>query len=72
LSGVKIFKKLDFSEKDLENISKDIDINLIKYFIRAELPIQQFDIEFNSDRLSRSNRHNVVNGMKSLFNIWKL
>ena len=72
LSGVKIFKKIDLSEKDLENISKDIDVNLIKYFIRAELPIQQFDIEFNSNSLSGNNRHRLGNGIKSLINIWQL
>lgn len=72
LSGVKIFKKIDFSEKDLEYISKDIDVNLIKYFIRAELPIQQFDIEFNPHKLSGNNRHSIINGIKSLFNIWKI
>jgi 2-phospho-L-lactate transferase/gluconeogenesis factor (CofD/UPF0052 family) len=72
LSGVKIFKKIDLSGKELEKISKDIDINLIKFFIRAELPIQQFEIDFNSNSLSGNNRHKLINGIKSLINIWKL
>jgi 2-phospho-L-lactate transferase/gluconeogenesis factor (CofD/UPF0052 family) len=72
LSGVKIFKKLDVNEAVLERIAKDIDINLIKYFIKAELPIQQFDIGFNPNQLNNDNRHSIIGGLKSLMNIWRL
>ena len=72
LSGIKIFKKLDINEAVLEKIAKDIDINLIKYFIKAELPIQQFDIGFNPNQLNNENRHSIIGGLKSLMNIWRL
>lgn len=72
LSGIKIFKKLDIDETVLETIAKDIDINLIKYFIKAELPIQQFDIGFNSNQLNNKNRHSIIRGLKSMINIWRL
>jgi hypothetical protein len=72
LSGVKIFYKIAMSEKDLMKISEDVDINLIKHFIKAEMPIQQFEVEFNSKQLNQSNRHSPKNGMKSLFNIWRV
>lgn len=72
LSGIKIFKKLDINEAVLEKIAKDIDINLIKYFIKAELPIQQFDIGFNPNQLNNDNRHSIIGGLKSLMNIWRL
>jgi len=71
LSGIKIFRKLDTNGADLEIIAKDIDVNLIKYFIKAELPIQQFDIEFNPNQLNNSNRHSIIGGLKSLMNIWR-
>ena len=72
LSGIKIFKKLDTNEAVLEIIAKDIDVNLIKYFIKAELPIQQFDIGFNPNQLNNDNRHSIIGGLKSLMNIWRL
>ena len=72
LSGIKIFKKLDINEAVLEIIGKDIDVNLIKYFIKAELPIQQFDIGFNPNQLNNDNRHSIIGGLKSLMNIWRL
>ena len=72
LSGIKIFKKLDINEAVLEIIAKDIDVNLIKYFIEAELPIQQFDIGFNPNQLNNDNRHSIIGGLKSLMNIWRL
>ena len=72
LSGIKIFKKLDINEAVLEIIAKDIDVNLIKYFIKAELPIQQFDIGFNPNQLNNDNRHSIIGGLKSLVNIWRL
>ena len=72
LSGIKIFKKLDINEAVLEIIAKDIDVNLIKYFIKAELPIQQFDIGFNPNQLNNDNRHSIIGGLKSLMNIWRL
>jgi 2-phospho-L-lactate transferase/gluconeogenesis factor (CofD/UPF0052 family) len=72
LSGIKIFKKLDINEAALEIIAKDIDVNLIKYFIKAELPIQQFDIGFNPNQLNNDNRHSIIGGLKSLVNIWRL
>jgi len=71
-SGIKIFKKLDINREVLEKIAKDIDVNLIKYFIKAELPIQQFDIGFNPNQLNSDNRHSIIGGLKSLMNIWRL
>jgi 2-phospho-L-lactate transferase/gluconeogenesis factor (CofD/UPF0052 family) len=72
LSGIKIFKKTGINRKAFEIIAKDIDVNLIKYFIKAELPIQQFDIGFNPNQLDKNNRHSIIRGLKSLVNIWRL
>lgn len=72
LSGIKIFKKANLGENDIYKISQDIDINLIKYFIKAGLPIQQFDIGFNTNSLTKNNRHRYFSGIKSLLNIWHI
>ena len=70
LAGVKVFRKSTLSDGDLRKIGQDININLLKYFIARGAVIEQFNIDFHYEKLSKSNRNSIKQGIYSLARIW--
>jgi len=70
LTGVKIFRKEGLSSVHLEKIGLDININLLKYFIKHDCSIEQFDIDFFYTKLTKINQHGFQQGLKSIARIW--
>lgn len=70
LTGIKIFRKEGLSSAHFEKIGLDININLLKYFIKHDYSIEQFDIDFFYKKLTKINQHGFQQGLKSIARIW--
>jgi hypothetical protein len=70
LAGIKIVRRSALAHCDLAKISKDININLLKIFVRQEYLIEQFEIGYRPENLTAANRHNFRQGARSLSRIW--
>jgi 2-phospho-L-lactate transferase/gluconeogenesis factor (CofD/UPF0052 family) len=71
LSGIKVFRRSALGRDSHIQVSRDLNINLIKHFIKKDLPIQQIEIGYNPKFLDNYNRHNFLDGLLSLARIWK-
>jgi 2-phospho-L-lactate transferase/gluconeogenesis factor (CofD/UPF0052 family) len=70
LAGIKIVRRSALVGCDLEKVGKDININLLKMFVRQEYLIEQFEIGYRPENLTKMNRHNFPQGVHSLSRIW--
>jgi 2-phospho-L-lactate transferase/gluconeogenesis factor (CofD/UPF0052 family) len=70
LAGIKIIRRSSLIACDLAKISKDINIILLKTFIQKEYLIEQFEIGYRPENLTKTNRHNFRQGALSLSRIW--
>ena len=71
LSGIKVFRRSALVKEFHIEVAKDFNINLIKYFIKMDYPIQQIEIDYDPTYLDVSNRHSFKDGLLSLARIWK-
>jgi 2-phospho-L-lactate transferase/gluconeogenesis factor (CofD/UPF0052 family) len=70
LAGIKIVRRSALAECDLERISIDININLLKNFVQKEYLIEQFEIGYKPQNLTTATRHTFRQGVTSLARIW--
>ncbi len=70
LAGIKIVRRSALVECDLEKISIDININLLKDFVLKEYLIEQFEIGYKPQNLTTATRHTFRQGVASLARIW--
>jgi hypothetical protein len=70
LAGIKIIRRSALIACDLAKISKDINIILLKTFIQKAYLIEQFEIGYRPENLTKTSRHNFRQGALSLSRIW--
>jgi len=70
LAGVKIIRQSALADCNLGRIGQDININLLKIFVEKEYLIEQYEIDYRPENLTRANRHSFKQGFVSLSRIW--
>jgi hypothetical protein len=70
LAGVKIIRQSALADCDISRIGQDININLLKIFVEKEYLIEQYEIDYRPENLTRANRHSIKQGFVSLSRIW--
>jgi hypothetical protein len=70
LAGLKIFRRSALSDVEFSRVGRDININLLKIFIEKEFVIEQFEIDYNPEYLTSTNRHSFKQGFVSLSRVW--